>query len=187
MHIVERLLLLERVHTRPEPVVAVRDQLLLADQALEGLIDELFAVLDVIENLTLEGKKAAIDPEICAAHVTNVTDERVVVQRNRMEALTRAHAEEAGDFVLPAELLDVLRQVEIREAIAVVGEEHLVVAEIASYRLEPLSDVRLQTGVGERDPPLIDVPTIQLYVFAAARQLEIVREAFVVVEKILLD
>src|SRR5262245_1485932 len=63
VHVVEGLLLLECVHTRPEPLVAVGDQLLEANEALEGFLHELFAVLDVIEDLALEGEEAAVDPQ----------------------------------------------------------------------------------------------------------------------------
>src|SRR5260221_6366951 len=51
IRVFELLAILERVHRRPEPVVLVRDQPALEDQALERLADELFAVAEILENL----------------------------------------------------------------------------------------------------------------------------------------
>src|SRR5437879_4215876 len=104
-----------------------------------------------------------------------------------MKALAGPYAEEAGDFVPSAKVLEILRQWEIGEPIAVVGEEGRVVSEIALDCPEPLADVRAQTGVGERDLPLVDVPTIEGDVLTPAGQLEVVRQALVVIEEVLLD
>src|SRR5262249_43714921 len=69
VHVVERLLVLEGVQTRPEALVPVGDQLLLADQALERLLHEFFAVLEKVEDLALEDEEPAVDPQVRIADV----------------------------------------------------------------------------------------------------------------------
>src|SRR5262245_27660331 len=90
LHFVECLLVLEGVHARPESLVAVRDELLQTDEALEGLLDELLALLQVIEDLPLEGEESAVDPEIGTADVADVLDEAIAAERDGVEALAGA-------------------------------------------------------------------------------------------------
>src|SRR5690348_5092678 len=62
-HLLERLLVLQRVHRCPEAVVLVRDQLPFRGKALERLDHELLARADVVEELLLEDEVASVDPE----------------------------------------------------------------------------------------------------------------------------
>src|SRR5262245_31886558 len=62
IHVVEHLFLFECIHTGPEARISIGDQLPLSDQALKRLHDQLLTFLNVVENLLLEDKEAAIDP-----------------------------------------------------------------------------------------------------------------------------
>src|SRR5207245_621206 len=104
-----------------------------------------------------------------------------------MKALTRTHADTAGDRVLPVEVVEVLRQREIGEPIAVVREEDGIVPEITPHGVETLADVGVQTGVGEGDRPSRDVTAVYSDVHASSEELEVVRQALVVVEEVSLD
>lgn len=44
-------------------MVAVRDQLLETDEALEGLPDKILALLEVVEALPVEGEEATVDSD----------------------------------------------------------------------------------------------------------------------------
>ncbi len=64
----EELLVLERVHRRPEAVVAVGDELVRRDQALRnGSSTRSSPARDVVEDLAAEDEEAAIDPEVRVA------------------------------------------------------------------------------------------------------------------------
>src|SRR5438309_1474018 len=130
VHLVERLLVLEGVHRCPEPGVAVGAQLLQPDETLEGLLDELFAFLDVVEDLALEGEEAAVDPDTRIGDVANVAHARVVAERDGVEALTRTDADEAGHRVLTAEILQIRRERKVGQPVAVVGEKRRVVTQV---------------------------------------------------------
>ena len=54
-------------------------------------------------------------------------------------------------------------------------------------RLQPLADVGVEPGVDEGDPPILDVAVDQDAMSAAVREDEVVRDALLVVEEILLD
>src|SRR4029434_9386556 len=110
IHVVECLLVFESVHARPEPVVAEGGQLLETEEPLKGLLDELLTLLEMVEDFAFEGENPAVDPEIGTADVTDVSDQRVVTERNRVKALTRTHTEETADLVLPAKVLEGVRQ-----------------------------------------------------------------------------
>ena len=69
------VLVLQGVHRRPEALVRIGDQLAALDQALERLFDELFAVVDVVEDLAAEDEEPAVDPELRAGDVLDPADE----------------------------------------------------------------------------------------------------------------
>src|SRR5215813_1866618 len=57
----DRCRCLRRVHRHPETVVRVREQLVLLHESAERLLDELFAFLDVVEDLTAEREEPGVD------------------------------------------------------------------------------------------------------------------------------
>src|SRR5262245_48846063 len=62
--ILQHLPVLERVHRAPEARVLVRQQLALRDQPAERLLDEILAVLDVVEDLLPEDEEAPVGPDV---------------------------------------------------------------------------------------------------------------------------
>src|SRR5262245_17566791 len=92
VHRIEGLLVLERVHARPEPVVAIGEQLPFHDQAMEGFLDELLAVLDVAEDVLLEGEVTAVDQDTGVGDVADAGHDAVRLQRHDMKCLIRLDA-----------------------------------------------------------------------------------------------
>ena len=70
--------------------------------------------------------------------------------------------DERRRLVVGEESIDVAVQGEVGEPVGVVGEEQLVAAEVPLHPSQPLADVRVVTGVDERDLPLVDVGAQQL-------------------------
>src|SRR4051794_32206652 len=64
VHVVEELLLLERVHAQEEAIVLVSDQLLLLDQPLERFLDELLAGADHVEDRGPQDEEPGIHPDV---------------------------------------------------------------------------------------------------------------------------
>src|SRR6266403_5631480 len=95
-------------------------------------------------------------------------------------------ADEAADLVSRAKVLEIVSEREIGEPVAVVREKDVVVGKVTLHRLEALPDVGVQAGISERDLPVVDVTAVQPNVFSAG-ELEVVRQALVVVQEILLD
>ncbi len=85
------------------------------------------------------------------------------------------------------EPVDQERQIQVGEAVRVVGEEDLLLVDVLAHRRQALADVRAHPGVDEGDPPVLDVRVEQLEVAAAARQDEVVGDPFLVVEEVVLD
>ncbi len=128
------LLVLERVHRRPEAVVPEGHQPALLDQPPERLLDELLALADVVEDLPAEDEVAAVDPGRALANVADRLHRASVVGLHEVERVGRAHGEEGGDVVRRAEGLDELRERSVRQRVAVVGEEHVVIPEVRPDR-----------------------------------------------------
>ena len=93
------MLVLERVHRRPEPVVRECCQLALLDQPLERLLDEVLAFFDVVEELTAEDEEAGVDPEIERRHVLRRSSPCALVELDDVEVVCRARGEEEADVV----------------------------------------------------------------------------------------
>ena len=114
-------------------------------------------------------------------------DLAVVFEVHEVEALRRRHGHERRDLVAGAERVDHVGQLQVGQAVGVVGEEHLLVLDVLAHRHEPLPDVGVQAGVDERDLPVGDVVALELDLLAAVRQREVVRDPFLVVEEEVLD
>ena len=67
----------------------------------------------------------------------------------------RAHGEEAGELAALLERLDHVVEVDVGQAVAVVGEEHLLVLHVVAHRPQTLADVAPDAGVEQRDAPLL--------------------------------
>jgi hypothetical protein len=79
IHLIEDLLVLERVHARPKAVIVVRDDLSALDEALEGLLQQFFPIFDVVEDASPEGKVAPVDAQIRSVDVRDRRDEPVTL------------------------------------------------------------------------------------------------------------
>src|SRR5690242_8980486 len=87
VHSVELDLVFEGVHGLPKARVAVREQLALLNQTLEGPVDQLFAFANHVEDLTTQHEKSAVDPEFTLADPTKIGDQTGLIGINRLEAL----------------------------------------------------------------------------------------------------
>ncbi len=181
------LLVLERVHRRPEPLVALSEDLPRRQQPLQRFLDEVLARAKLVEELPAEDEVAAVDPDVGPHHVAHGPNPPVRLHRDHVEAVVRAHREKARHRVLLPGAGDHPREIGIRERVPVVGEEELVVGEVVADGTQPLADRRPRTRIDEGDVPVVDVGLQQVHVSAAVREDEVVRHRLVVGEEELLD
>src|SRR5581483_1413155 len=162
----ELLLLLEGVHA-PEPIVPVPEELPLPDEPGEWLDNEFLARLDVIEYLPAHNEVPAIDKEAGVADRAHTVDVTLRAHVDEVEALRWWHCDEGRDLVGCGKRVDHLGQVGVRQAVRVVGKEHLIVLNVLTDRDEPLTDVRMQAGIDEGDVPVFDVVVLEFEMLAA--------------------
>src|SRR5262245_21871630 len=188
LHVVEPLLILEGIHAGPEAGVPVGQQLLLPNEVAKRLLDEFLAGLYRIENGPLEDEEAPVDPQPRVLSVPDVVNQPGIVDVDDVERVGGPHGQKARGHVVATEVIEIRRQVQIGEAVGVVGHEHVVVVtQEALHGLQALPEVRVQAGVDERDPPVLDVATEDLDVLATLREHEVVGQTLVVVQEVLLD
>ena len=183
----EPLLVLQRVHRGPESLVPLREHLAGRHQPLQRLLDEVLAGSQLVEELPAQDEVTAVDPDVGAHHVAHRPDAAVVGHRDHVEAVVRAHREEARRRLLVLGAGDHRGQVGVGQRVPVVGEEELVVGQQVADGAQPLADRRPQAGVDEGDVPVVDVGPQQMDVRAAVGQHEVVRHRLVVGEEELLD
>src|SRR5262249_53417967 len=153
----ENLLVLEGVHAGPEAVVPVRDELPAFEEAPERLIQQLLAVLDVVEDALSESKVAAVDTEIRSIDVDDRRDQPISVRRDEVAGDIRLHVREAGGLAAPNELGQLSVERQVGEAVGIVREKDFVVGQVLLDRSEALTDVGRGAGVDKGDPPIVDV------------------------------
>src|SRR2546427_2312457 len=188
IHIVEPLLVLERVHARPKARVRVGEESVLLDQATEGRLDELITRLHDVKDVPPEDEEPPIDPEAGLTGRLEAANPATVVGLDHVKGRCWRHAEKARRRVTAPEIIEVRRQMEVGQAVRVVRHEEIVtVVEIWLHGLEPLAEIRTEAGVDERDPPVIDVAPKELDIFPALREDKIVRHALVILQEVVLD
>ena len=101
--------------------------------------------------------------------------------------MSRAGGEKEPDRVTRGQGRDHFGERRIGQAVAVGGEEDLVVLDVRLYLLEPLADQLVETRVDEGHRPVVDVAVEQLDLLAPVAEHEVVRERLVVAEEVLLD
>src|SRR5262245_25311526 len=91
--IFENFLVLQRVHRPPKAVVSEGEQLIVLYQTLERFVDQLFAVPQIVENLSAEDEATAVDPKIRVLGCPDGGNPAVDVHVDEMQtkARTRGH------------------------------------------------------------------------------------------------
>src|SRR5581483_6027665 len=125
----------------------------LLNETVEGLLDQLLAFLDVIEDLTAQREVAAVDAYGSAVDRAHGGDQTVGTGLYRMKALHGADGGKSGHDALLVEILDERIQRQVRQTVGVIGEELFFAFEVLLHAQQALADVAVQTGVHEGDAP----------------------------------
>src|SRR4029077_6250574 len=123
---------------------------------------------NVAKNFLTKREIASIDPDIGIVHAFDRADEALAIHVNGVQAArTRLHGEKGSVAIAIGEFLNHLRQAEISEAVAVIGEEHILAIEVWLDQTQPVCDGRTQSRINERDGPIVNISLHELQ-FAAA-------------------
>src|SRR5229473_2717058 len=121
--VIQALLVPERVHGLPEPIVAVSQQLIPSHQPRECAHHKVLTVPQVVEDLRPENEESAVDAQSGLLDVLNARHLSVVPRENEVTGQGRPDAKEARDATLPPEPLELRWQWHVSEPVAVVREE----------------------------------------------------------------
>ena len=182
--VLELLALLERVHADPVAVVPVGHQLAARDQTLEGFVDQILARLQDVEDRLPQDEEAAVDPEARRARQLNVLDAVVSADRDDVERLAGTHRQKGRDLAATDRVLDQLGQGEVGQHVGVVGKEQVLAFQVPAHGGQALADVGVAAGLGEGDPPAVDVALEQLDARPTLGIDEVVGQPFLVVHEI---
>ena len=104
-----------------------------------------------------------------------------------MEGVGRGHADEGGDLSALLEVVDVAEQIEVRDAIGVVGEKHALAFQMVAHLPETLANAGVAARVRKGDLPVLNVAAKELDLLAALGEDEVVGDRLVVVLKVAFD
>src|SRR6267378_3477292 len=187
IEVLEKLLVLERVQTRPETVVRVGEQLARGGEALERFRDQFLPGPHPVEDLPAKDEETTVDSHPHVLHVLDTLHASAVLEADEVEALCRGYAHEGSHSILPAEDVEHGRQRQVGNTVAVVGEEHLLTLQKRLNRLELHTDVGVEAGIHECDLPILDVAGEEIDLTAALAHDKIVGDGLVILEEVLLD
>ena len=118
---------------------------------------QFFAFLDILKDVLAKDKISAVDQQIRISHKINLVHRTFLSHGDHGETLGGLDADEAGNLVALLEPLDFIRQMQVGQRIRIIGQEILFVGEVFFDRLQPLADVRPETGVHAGNLPIRDV------------------------------
>ena len=118
------LLFLERVHAGPIAVMRVGHQLAFVNEALKRLFNQLFPIVQVVENFLPQDHVPTVDSCTGLGNVRDAIHHSVRAGVDEMEARPWLHTHKAGDIRAPFKRFDDPWEWGIRKTIAVVGQEH---------------------------------------------------------------
>src|SRR5262249_28737519 len=105
-HLLEDLPVPESVHGAPKAFVTLSHELATIDKALEGLHDQLIALLDVVEYLLSEDEVAAVDPYSGILTRAHSPHDSALVEVGQMKGDRRVHGDETSDLTASLEATD---------------------------------------------------------------------------------
>src|SRR5690606_37373062 len=141
-----------------------------------------------IDDLRAHQEIAPVDPDLRPIRGMECTHLAAGTDIGEMIGQRRTYRQEAGDLPALPEARDHVVQVYVRQAIAIVGEEHLLIAHVFTHGPKSLSDIAPDSGIDERDAPVVLRLAVQQLDFGPKLRNGTVRiDLGTVIEKKLLD
>src|SRR5438132_10672444 len=120
-------------------------------------------------------------------NILNRLYDSVRIECNEMKTQIGPDTEKARHFPLAFKMSDLIVERQVRKPVTVVGEKDIFTVEILLDRFKTFSEIRGHAGIRESDVPIVNVAIEQLEFFAPSGQNEIVGNAFVVIQEVVLD
>ncbi len=130
-------------------------QLVVGDQAPERLLDQLLAFTHVVEHAWPHDEEAAVHPHVGFLRGPETLHEAGLVEVHHMQAERRPHGKECRSLAALPEARDQLVHVGVGQAVAVVGEKHLLAFDLLAHGPQPLADIAPQAGIDQRHTPIL--------------------------------
>ena len=143
--------------------------------------------LYVIENGPLEYEITPIDPHVGFARGFDFLNQSAIAQRDIVTARAWPDAEKGGSLVSLMERVNQLGKIEVREIVTVVRQEFRLAIQVLLDSFKSLADIRVSSGIYERDRPVLDITIKDLYVPAAVQKDKVIGDEFTVIDEVILD
>jgi len=94
-HLLKHLSVPERVHGPPKTFIAIDHKLPTVDEALEWFIDQLVALLKIVEDFSAEDEIPAVDPDLGTTARAHCANNAALIEINQMKGERRVYGHEA--------------------------------------------------------------------------------------------
>ena len=111
----------------------------------------------------------------------DLTHHSIFTDGDRMKARGRSDSEKAGDLFLCQEVIDLVWERQISEAVDIVSQKDIIILDELSDPQQTLTDVGVLTRIDKSDSPVLDVFAQQLNLLSTVGENEVIRDALVVV------
>src|SRR4029077_11518699 len=157
-HLVELRAFLDGVGRRPVALVGVgKDAPLRHQSPHDGVLDEILALIEVVEDLRPQHEVAAVLPLPQVAHRRYLIYQAVVANVHDVVRRLGWDGQQTRNCAAGSESIDDVRQGGVCQDVRVVGHEHRLRLDEATHPAQTLAYRRVQAGVDEGDPPLRNI------------------------------
>jgi hypothetical protein len=134
---------------------------------LKRLPHQFLAHIDVPENLIPKDEEAAVYPNVRLAQSGDLADVTVWRYPDDVEACSGLNQEQRPNGLGSAELFDHQREIEIAQAVTVVGQKHFFTLYVRLYRFEALTNRGVDARLNKSYGPVVDVSIDKANLFAS--------------------
>ena len=152
-HGFHRLPVLLRVDAGPESVMRVAEEPAGGDEPREDIVDQVVPGPQEIEDLATHREEAPVDADARVGGRADVVDEAAAPDGDEVQRRRVRDGDETDGGPALGEGGEKARQLEVREPVGIVGEEHGAF-DVGSREPQPLADARLGPRGEEVDRPL---------------------------------
>src|SRR6185437_15068545 len=131
--ILEKLLVLQRIHRSPKALMSESKELVVVDQPAERFFDQVFAIAQIVEDLRAKDEEAPVDPEVGIVRRPYAVHSSVLIHVDKMQTEIWARGDKTCDLSALLEGLDHGWKIDVGKAITVVRKEHFLTLEVPSH------------------------------------------------------
>jgi hypothetical protein len=150
-------------------------------------MQQLLATFHVLKNILAKDEVTTVDSNLGATYVFDCRHDTRSIQGDEMTGQVGLDAKKTRYFLVTLEMVNLLIEGQVSKTVAIISEEHFFAIEVFLDCFKTLADIRPCARIGKSDIPIIDITIKKSQILTALGKNKIIRNAFIVIEEVVLD